>query len=93
MIDDALDGPEFDAYVAELDARGADAAERSPVTAARPDADRRDVTFAELRVGDYMTNEPPGGRWVRVAELRGPACYVRSRRRSVCGDGQILRAV
>lgn len=41
--------------------------------AARPDARRVDVTFSELRVGDFMTNEQgDDARWVEVVEIQRP---------------------
>lgn len=41
--------------------------------AARPDALRLATTFADLRVGDFMTNEEgPGARWVKVIEIQRP---------------------
>lgn len=41
--------------------------------AARPGASRVKATFADLRVGDYMTNEQgEQARWVEVVEIRRP---------------------
>lgn len=59
----------LDAYQERERVAAAEAEERSHETAARPDAVRLDSTFGELRVGDYMTAEGPGGRWVKVVEL------------------------
>jgi hypothetical protein len=88
----AIDWAEFDAgldeYQATLYEHAADAAERSYETAARPDAEPVEVTFGDLRVGDYMTNEGPRGRWVRVVEIRGSFCYVKSRHQGVA-DGEV----
>lgn len=45
----------------------------APHPAARPDANRVKVTFADLRVGDFMTNEDGAdARWVEVIEIRRP---------------------
>lgn len=83
---------DFDAIAAGYEARlyeeAADAAERSYETAARPNAEPREVTYADLRCGDYMTNEGPTGRWVRVVDLQGPAVTVKTRRQA-CADGEV----
>lgn len=60
----------LDAWQAQQAEWAHEAAERSYETAARPDALPLDVTFGDLRVGDYMTNEGPHGRWVKVVEIR-----------------------
>jgi hypothetical protein len=42
------------------------------IEARRPDAERREITFAELCCGDYMTNEDgPAARWVKVEKIDG----------------------
>lgn len=90
------DQAEFDAGLDAYQARQAEdaheAALRSYEAAARPDAVPLEVTFADLRVGDYMTNEGPSGRWVRIAELRGPACNVKHRalRKPAYGEVSVL---
>lgn len=60
----------LDAYQARLYEEAAEAAERSHEVAARPEADAEHVYAADLEVGDFMTNEGPGGRWVKVIEIR-----------------------
>lgn len=84
--------PEFDAaldrYQQGLEDAAWQAEQRSYETAARPSAIRKTVTFADLRVGDYMTNEGASGRWVLVVEIRGPSSYVKSRHQAV-KDGEL----
>lgn len=84
--------PDFDLRLDEHQERLAEmaaAAEaRSYEAAARPGADPVETTFGELRPGDFMTNEGPAGRWVEVVEVRGPCCYVRSRR-TATPDGMV----
>ncbi len=76
----------LDTYQATLAEAAADAAERSYEVAARPDAEPVEVTFGDVREGDYMTNEGPHGRWVRVVEVRGPSSYVKRRVQKVADD-------
>ena len=64
---------EFDALLDEYQEREAEEAleraGRGDIEAVRPDAVREVVTFADLRVGDYMTAEDgPLARWVRVVK-------------------------
>lgn len=64
----------FDAGLDEYQAREAEwADERAAIgdhEAVRPDAVRLTVTFGELAVGDYMTNEAgPAARWVEIVEV------------------------
>lgn len=73
----------LDAYQAGLREEVEEATIRSYLTAARPQADRQWTTFAELRVGDFITAEGPGGRWVRVNKIAGPMCSSRTRRQLV----------
>lgn len=88
MIDQAEFDAGLDRYQATLAEEAQEAADRSHVAAARPDAAPLEQTFAGLRVGDYMTNEGPNGRWVKVVGLRGPCCYRKSRRQPV-RDGEV----
>lgn len=78
----------LDRYQATLAEEAAEAADRSYVAAARPDAVPLETTYDDLRVGDYMTNEGPAGRWVNVVDLRGPFCRVRARQQAVA-DGEV----
>lgn len=64
----------FDAALDEYQAREAELAdERAEIgdrEAARPGAVRFAVTFGDLVVGDYMTNEDgPDARWVEIVEV------------------------
>lgn len=76
----------LDAYQARLYEEAEEARDRSYLAAARPDADPETVTFADLMVGDYMTNEDPSGRWVKVVEIRGAFCRVKSGQQAVADD-------
>lgn len=78
----------LDAYQAQREEEAHEARERSYVVAARPDAVPQEATFAELRPGDYMTNEGPKGRWVKVLKLVGPSCYAKSKQTRV-KDGEV----
>lgn len=78
----------LDAYQAGLYEAAAEAAERSYETAARPAARPLETTFGDLRPGDYMTNEGPRGRWVKVVEVRGPSCHAKTRQQRV-GDNEV----
>lgn len=60
----------LDVYQAQQEDEAWRAEQRSYEAAARPDAVPLAVTYADLRVGDYMTNEGPRGRWVKVVEIR-----------------------
>lgn len=78
----------LDRYQATLAEEAAEAAGRSYEAAARPDAVPLEVTFSDLRVGDYMTSD--GHRWVKVVDLRGPLCYVKSRQESAADGVSVL---
>lgn len=88
MIDEAEFNAGLDRYQATLAEEAYEAAERSYVAASRPDAVPLETTYADLRVGDYMTNEGPAGRWVKVVDLRGPACQRKTRQQKV-GDDEV----
>lgn len=68
----------LDAHQARRDDEAMEAAARSSLVAARPDADAVAATLLDLGVGDFFTIEGPDGRWVRCVKLAGAACYVRS---------------
>lgn len=72
----------LEAYQARLYEEAAEAAERSHDVAARPSAVPMTVAVGELRPGDFMTNEGPSGRWVKVVKLAGPSCNVKRRERN-----------
>jgi hypothetical protein len=76
----------LDVYQQQQEDAAWQAEQRSYTTALRPDAEPREVAFADLRPGDYMTNEGATGRWVKVLELRGPFCYAKSRQQKVADD-------
>lgn len=88
MIADADFDAALDAHLQRLEDEAWQAELRSHEAAARPDADPAEVTFADLRRGDYMTNEGPQGRWVQVVDIRGPHASVTHRQQRV-PDGHL----
>ena len=78
----------LDAYQARLVDEAEEARERSYHMAARPGSVPAEVAYSDLMPGDYMTNEGPNGRWVKVLEIRGPSFYVRSKHQAV-KDGMV----
>lgn len=68
----------LDAYQAQLADEAAEAAERSYETAARPLAVPMEMTFGDLRVGDYMTNEGPSWPLGQGRRPSRPLCYRKS---------------
>jgi hypothetical protein len=67
---------EFDRMLDEYQEReredAAERAERGDIEARRPNAERQEITFAELCCGDYMTNEDGlAARWVKVDKVNG----------------------
>jgi hypothetical protein len=91
MIDMADFDAGLDAYQQRMEDEAWQAEQRSYEAAARPGAEPAETTFGELCPGDYMTNEGPGGRWVKVLQIdRGPSCNVRRREASrKPGDGEV----
>ena len=87
-IDWASFDADLDAHQARLADEAEEARERSYKTAAREDAAPAEFSYADLIPGDFMSNEGPNGRWVKVVEVRGPHSYVKSRHAN-CAEGEI----